>query len=115
MPIPEPKIRGLRQLLERDHRVPFKSGSMVEYSDCWRCNGDGRLEAPTKHGIEVGPPRKCPLCEGERVLIAVTRPAGGVSRFRVDELEAVYRLAQDGRPPIPQPKGDPAAYGDAPF
>lgn len=115
-PIAEPKLRGLRQLLERDGRVPFKTGRVAQLEPCEPCNGTGRVGGVTKNGLELFEPRKCGSCDGEGQVIAVVGLYGGRSRRQLGELEAVYRLAQWGPPRIPQPKGDPADYGDeAPF
>lgn len=113
--IAEPKIRALRQLLERDGRVPFKTGRVVEVEPCEPCGGTGKTQPVGIHGQVVVDPKTCGYCDGEGKVIAVVGLAGGRSRRRLDELAAVYTLAQHGPPPIPQPKGDPAAYGDCPF
>lgn len=100
-PIPEEKLRGLRAALERDHYVRFKNGSLVEFEDCRTCDGEGALPAVVVNGAQISDPRECPTCGGEKVRLLVTRPAGGVARYRLDtELRSAYAMALRG----PQPK-----------
>lgn len=100
-PISEEKLLGLRQALERDHRVRFRNGSQVEYEDCERCRGNGTLPPVVVNSAEVAPAKVCPTCGGEKVRLLVTRPAGGIARYRLDtELRSAYAMALRG----PQPK-----------
>lgn len=112
-PIPAEKIEGLRSALERDHRVRFKNGSQVEYEDCERCRGEGKLPPVRVNSAEVAPAKTCPTCGGEKVRVLVTRPAGGVARYRLDtELVSAYAMALRGPQPRQQPSGDGSKFGD---
>lgn len=118
-PIAPAKLQGLREALERDHVVRFHNGSQVEYEDCTKCAGRGQVPVPSKFGWdppdEVAKMEACPTCGGEKVRLLVTRPAGGVARYRLDrELHAAYAMAFRGPAPREQPTGDPAKYGDDP-
>ncbi len=116
-PISPEKIEGLRQALGSDRVVKFKNGSQIEYQDCETCEATGEL-APTKvHGAVVADPKPCPTCGGEKVRVLVTRPAGGVARYRLDtELRSAYAMALRGPEPRKQPPGDPTLFGgDAPW
>jgi hypothetical protein len=113
--IPTPKLRALREALERDGEVVFKNGSRVKREICPGCGGAGEEPIGTMEG-DV--PWKCPTCDGEPVGFRVTRPAGGIARYHDDEegtgLRNAYAMALDGPTPKPQPSGDPAMFGDDP-
>lgn len=105
----------------------FHNGSLVEYEDCPRCGGEGRVEQPGRLKHEDIEWQTCPRCGGEKVRLRVERPAGGVARYRLDqpgEVERAYRMALDG--PTPRPSAvtgkwyrpdDPALdrFGECPF
>lgn len=118
-PIPVAKLRGLREVLDRDHFVTFKNGAQIEFEDCGTCGGSGVKPAVTKHSSVIVDERPCERCGGEKALLLVTRPEapGGKRRFRYDDpgdVERAYKLALYGNPPYPQPSGDGAKYGDDP-
>lgn len=98
----------------------FNNGSQVEYEDCAKCRGEGRLPVPDYPGqdpADVTESKQCESCLGEKVKLMVTRPAGGVSREKLDDggLRRAYAMALDGPLPKQQPSGDPAKFGDCPF
>jgi len=118
-PIPAAKLRGLREVLERDHVARFNNGAQVEFEDCETCEGSGVKPAVTKHSAVIVDERPCEGCGGEKVLLVVTRPEapGGRRRFRYDSpgsVERAYKYALFGNPPHPQPSGDGSKYGDDP-
>lgn len=118
-PIPAAKLRALAATLERDHVVRFNAGSQIEYEDCRRCGGAGILpvfDYPGQVPEKANKSKGCPTCGGEKVRLLVTRPAGGVGRYRLDrEMRAAYEMALYGPAPVPQPTGDPSKYGEVPF
>lgn len=92
--IPGAKLRGLRELLERNGEVRFKNGSVVT----WTASQTG--------------------LEGEEVdgRIEVERPAGGIARYPDDDsgLRSAYEMALNGPKSKQQPSGDPTMFGDDP-
>lgn len=115
--IPESHLRALEQRLERDHVVRFDNDSQVEYEDCPRCKGHGRLLDPAYPGQPreaITETKPCPRCKGRKVRLLVTRPAGGKARYRLDtEIRRAYDMALHGPPRRPQPPS--RDYGDCPF
>jgi hypothetical protein len=112
--IPEPKLRALREALRRDHYVRFHNGSYIEYEDCPRCHGDCRITRPGRLEHEAYERTACPRCDGEGVMLLVTRSAGGVSRFRESELHRAYEMALNGPRSKEQPSSDGSKFGDDP-
>lgn len=95
-PVPSPKLKALREALERDGGVRFKNGSLVTWT-----------------ASQAGP-------EGEENdgRVEVERPAGGKARYPDDDsgLRAAYMMALAGPKPKAQPSGDGARFGeDAPW
>jgi hypothetical protein len=104
--IPSPKLRALREALERDGEVVFKNGSKVERVVDF-------MPVPDAEAGADGEP-----ATAEEVHFLVTRPADGIARYNDDEegtgLRNAYAMALDGPTPKPQPSGDPAMFGDDP-
>jgi LmbE family N-acetylglucosaminyl deacetylase len=48
------------------------------------------------------------------VKLVVIRPHGGVWRLEENDHRRAYEIALAGLHPVPQPKGDPAKFGDDP-
>lgn len=96
-PIPSPKLRALREALERDGEVVFKNGSKV-VRQVVTLRAVGEEEASPK------------------VILLVVRPAGGMATYDDGDsgLRRAYAMALDGPTPKPQPSGDPAMFGDDP-
>lgn len=114
-PIPEEKLRGLREALEVGRQVRFKNGSTVELQTCENCAGTGRKAAVFINEAQIAASKPCPTCGGEKLRLLVIRPAGGVARYRLDtELRSAYAMALRGPQPKRQPTGDGSRFGDDP-
>lgn len=81
-PIPEPKLRALREKLEADGEVRFKNGSVVTREETSII-----VDGLTGEGKTL-------------VHYTVTRPAGGIAQYGEDSLYLAYAMALRG----PQPK-----------
>lgn len=119
-PIPRAKIRGLLEALEREGKVYFRSGSVVEFEFCPGCGGTGQRpepDFPLQDPAQATKSRSCEKCLGRKYRLLVTRPAGGQARFRLDhpgDVERAYRMALEGPERVPQPKSD-KDWGPVPF
>lgn len=101
-PISEAKIRGLREVLERDGEVKFKNGSVV------------RREVAVNELPDAEPGADGEPATLETIRFYVERPAGGIAKYNENEIRSAYGMALRGPQPRAQPTGDPAMFGDNP-
>lgn len=116
-PIPRAKINGLLAALEQGV-VRFNTGRTVEFEDCDRCGGTGKLAPVMRHSSVIVDERPCDRCGGEGRRLLVIGLANGRSRYRLDmdgEVERAYKMALFGPAPIPQPESKRDFGDDPPF